>query len=252
MKRELVLDKLVYGSLHFSISMQFKPPLDEFYWSPSRHSKKMALLMSQHDADVSFQLGDNTVFKVHFQVIWANAPKLVEFCKDEAENSIVNNPITIENISSGAFMLFLEHVYAANLTNNEDMIKFGQDIIRVADKFKVVELKIAVENALVGSVLLDLENVCDYILFADAFHYPLLKEHATDYYSVHLPDISMLGYLRKLALSPELVEEIMTTMSMRLRGAFDLWDGDKSVTELRMELAKAGKDVDGSRADLIK
>lgn len=108
------------------------------------------------------------------------------------------------------------------------------------------------ENALVGSVLLDLENVCDYILFADAFHCPLLKEHATEYYIVHLPDISMLGNIRKLELSPELVDEIMTTMSVRIRGTFDLWDGDKSVTELLMELAKAGKDVDGSRADLIK
>lgn len=86
MKRELVLDKLVYGSLQFCVSIQFKPSLDEFSWPPSRHSQNfLALLASQHDANVSFQLGDNTGFKTHFQVIRANAPKLVEFCKDEAE-----------------------------------------------------------------------------------------------------------------------------------------------------------------------
>ena len=99
----------------------------------------------------------------------------------------------INDSSPEVFRIVLRYVYggdASELVGRlTSKIKDARDIIEAADRYGVVGLKLAMETALVDGLVINLNNVVDWILFADAKTCPLLKEYATSYFSAVAKDI---------------------------------------------------------------
>ena len=127
----------------------------------------------------------------------------------------------------------------------------GRELIEAANRYGVVGLKLAVETALVETNIITMDNVVDWIVFADAKTCPLLKEHATNYFSVMAKDIIKSETWKKLKESPDLMEEMIFAMSNTPEN--DCFDqtSKMSVDELRKELNEMGLDVDGSKEMLV-
>ena len=74
------------------------------------------------------------------------------------------------------FRHVLRYIYGGSAPSNEEMVELGKDIIDACDQFDVVGLKISAETALVQKGVISVNNVADWIHYADAKTCPLLKE----------------------------------------------------------------------------
>ena len=114
----------------------------------------------------------------------------------------------------------------------------------------MVGLKLAVETALVELRVLNVENVVEWILFADARTCPLLKEYATAYFAGRVKDVLAHESSKGLDESPKLTRELMLAICNDPNNCID--DTSKmTVDELRMRHNEEGLDVDGSKAVLV-
>ena len=135
------------------------------------------------------------------------------------------------------------------------MIKYGREIIDICDKFDVVGLKIATENALVHNRVINVDDVAEWIHFADAKTCPLLKEYALSYFVACYRDVLKTEAYKSMKQCPRLMEEAMMAVYTTFNGVEDQRLGQTtrnfSVDELRNDLGKVGLDVDGSRESMI-
>ena len=83
--------------------------------------------------------------------------------------------------------------------------KMSREFIDAADRYGIVGLKIIVETALVKRHVMNIDNVADWILFADAKNCSLLKEHAKNYFLVMAKDVLKSKASEKLMESPKLI-----------------------------------------------
>jgi len=148
----------------------------------------------------------------------------------------------------------------------------GKDIIEAANRFGVVDLKLAVETALVELLVITVQNVMDYLLFADAKTCPLLKEYAISFFVTRASDLlASEESKRKLRDAPELMEELMIAITKDREmfkerskaGKAMVRDRNQvlfhqpatsnraTVGELRRRLDERGLDVDGSKEILV-
>ena len=239
MKRSVILDEknriLQNGALCIDVGIQVKDDKDYLFQPKSDHSKNMLnLLRSGEDADTFFIVGGREVM-IHKPIIKAHAPLLASHCGS-----------SINAIKPEVFQLLLEHIYSGNKPTKEDVLEHGKGLIDAANKYELVGLKMFVENTLVSERVLTVENVAEYILFADAKCCPLLKEYAFAFFSVHSKQVLKLETSKCLKESGELLSEIILSMNPG-NGEEDI----STVNELRKELGKLGLDVDGSKDALV-
>ena len=242
MKRSVILDAekniLKDGALCIDVTLQVKDKADDLYDSKEseRHQEKMLkLLVDKKNTDIKITVGGE-IFCLHSLILENNAPLLAEYCKQKKG---ANN-----DINSDVFLMILEYVYSGFRPYDNDIIAFGKELIDAANRFELVELKLAIEKVLVCERILNKANVADYILFADAQSCPLLKEYAISYFLLHAKEILNSGYSRCLRESGELLSEIIKLMA-------DKGEDGMDVNELRVELSKRELDVDGSKEALM-
>jgi hypothetical protein len=246
-KRNKLLTK--DGTLKIWVSIQMKAPRSEFYRPPNPICKNMlALLESGEDADISFMV-KGTIFKVHSVILRANAPFILNFCKKRTKTTQKGNPIIIKETTPEVFKYMLKYIYGGELPSESKMVDSGKEIIALSNKFEVIDLKMAVENALVENCAVDRMNVADYILFADAMMCPLLKEYAFSVFVANANDILPFKEAKELRESPKLMEELLSASNDQYRSDEHL--GSKSISELRNLLAAKNMDVDGSKEVLV-
>ena len=142
--------------------------------------------------------------------------------------------------------MILEYVYSGKRPDNLSILDFGKELIDAANRFELVELKLAIERILVRERILDKTNVADYIVFADSKTCPLLKEYAISYFLLHAKEILNSDYSASLRESGELLSEIMKIMAGQ-----DEDETDMTVNELREELKELKLDIDGSKEVLL-
>lgn len=154
---------LVDGALCIDLTIQVKPELRDFYIYDYGIANKMKnLLESGERSDATIKVGDET-FKVHSCIIHNNAPILANLL-----NQIDQNLDTVvEDIFPDVFRLILEFVYTGCCPDNDEVLEFGKELIDAANKFELVKLKVDVENVLVCKRVMTIENVSDWILFAE-------------------------------------------------------------------------------------
>lgn len=148
------------------------------------------------------------------------------------------------------------------------MKAMGKDVIEAANRYGVIDLKLAVETALVELLVITVQNVMDYLLFADAKTCPLLKEYAVSFFVARASDLlTSTESKRKLRDAPELMEELMIAVTkdremykerskvgkamVRDRNQVLFHRPAMRVGELRRRLDEGGLDVDGSKEILV-
>lgn len=192
-------------------------------------------------ADVSFEV-EGEIFPAHSMIIHNNAPIIGKYCDEHQKDGVV----VIKDVPSGAFKVILEYVYSGCHPDDKDVLEeMGKEIIDAANRYELVNLKLAVETALVCQRVLDKENVADYIIFADARSCALLKEYAVSFFLLHAREILKSEHSKRLRESGEVLSEIMMLVT-------DPDEEDSlTVNELRKELGKRKLDVDGSKKTLF-
>ena len=263
LKRSELLDKennvLVDGALIVDVVVQRAKGENDLFYPSNPHLKNMlTFLENGEDADVSFKVGDTTI-AAHKLILKMNAPILHSFCPKRGDA-----PVSIKDTTPQVFRIVLRYIYGGGASEAIDTLnsynedndenardKLGKEIIEAANRYGIVGLKLAVETALVKRCVVDMENAVDWILFADAKTCPLLKEHATNYFSVMAKDIIKSETWKKLKESPDLMEEMIFVMSNTPEN--DCFDqtSKMSVDELRKALNEKGLDVDGSKEMLV-
>lgn len=248
-KRSVIVDNLVKGSLHIDVLLQYiiHEDVDQFHAATNPSVANMlAFLDSGDNADISFKVGD-TIIPAHKLILQINAPFLASFCKGQAEGT----PISIEATTPEVFRHILRYIYGGNAPDKMEIMKMGRNIIDAADRYGIVGLKVAVENTLVASCVINLSNVADYLLFADAKTCPLLKEYATSFFVARAKDILNSEYSEKLKESPKLLQELILATAENSDNGVHSYHTGVSVSELRKELGKMNLDVDGSKEMLV-
>ncbi|KAL9187250.1 hypothetical protein ACHAXT_001353 [Thalassiosira profunda] len=213
----------------------------------------LGLLESGDEADVTFNVG-GTLISAHKLILKLNAPVLHSFC-DEHEDGL---PIPINDATPEVFRLLLSFIYGGDASAIIDWLnkgwveddECGKEFIEIANRYGVVSLKLLVEKLVVEKHLVCVENVVDWLLFADAKTCPLLKEHATNYCSVMMKDILNHESSTKLTESPKLLSELMVAFSST-EPDDRFGETSMTVSELRDKLEEKGLDLDGSREMLV-
>lgn len=242
MKRSDILDAttdiLKNGALRIDVGIQVKDDGDYDLVQPKDDhcSKMLALLESEERADTSFTVGGK-VFRVHSPIIFAHSPLLGKRCGD-----------VIQDIAPEVFQILLQHIYTGSQPSEEQILKYGKGLIDASNRYELIRLKMQVEGVLVKERMMTIENVSDYILFADAQCCPLLKEYAVSFFSVHHREVLKSEHSDKLKESGKLLSEIILLMNI---GNEDANADSMSVNEMRKELKKRELDIDGSKEALI-
>lgn len=234
-------DVLRDGALHIDVTVQIKDKEDDMYPQNDDYiSHKMLILLEEgKNADVTFKVGKQT-FPAHSLIVKNNAPILGEYCKNKKRGHVV-----IKDLSPEVFNLVLVYVYSGCYPDNDDVVEMGKELIDAANRYELANLKMIVESVLVRERILEKENVCDYILFADAQSCPLLKEYAISFFVLHAGDILKSEHSKQLRESGSLLSEIITLLTNVDE------EETMTVTELRNELSKRELDIDGTKDALF-
>ena len=245
MKRNEILDPskniLKDGALCIDVTIQVKDKKAAHYKVEGELPNKMLkLLRSGERSDATFAVAGE-IIKVHSCIIHHNAPILAKHLDQDDTSGVI-----IDGISAEVFQHVLNFVYAEKYPSDKEILKFGKELIDAANRYELTGLKMTVEHALVRERILTMENVSDYILFADAQSCPLLKEYAITYFLLNAREVLKSEHSQCLRESGELLSEIMMIMTDNNT------DGETlSVNELRLELGKRKLDVDGSKEALL-
>ena len=240
LERTRVLDEanniLVGGSLTVNATIQIKSKSGELF-RPTEHisNRMLNLLESGKDSDTTIKVS-NKYFRVHSLILGNNAPGIASFC-DPKKTTV------IKDTTPAVFKIILEYVYSGFDPTLDETMLYAKELIDGANKYELVDLKMAVENMLVQECIINKENVADYIVFADAQCCALLKEYAISYFALHAKEILKSEHSKNLRESSQLLSEIIIGMS-------EDRDAD-TVTKLRKQLGKRNLDVDGTKDTLI-
>lgn len=229
------------GDLRISVVIQIQQEQHKFYSPPNNHSQKMLrLLESEEGADLLFDV-KGTQILTHSQIVKAIAPILAS-CgtvvnTHKQKRKRASNGIVINDISVEVFRVILEWIYTGCYPGITASVKhgYGRELINAANKYELVELKMATENILVGECVMTKYDVSDYILFADSQSCPLLKEYAISLFRCWSEDLIRSEDSKQLRESGNLLHEAL----------FSRQDGN--VSDLRKELGKRKLDTDGMK-----
>lgn len=241
------------GFLHFDLVIQ--PKISVKFSSLSSRgplvNNILSLLDTSNTMDVSFLVSGQHVF-AHKLMLTANAPLLASFVAEKDPSSIV-----IEGVSPEVFRCMIRYFYGGGAPDKDFILANGKEIIETADKYGVVGLKLETEATLVASHVVNLSNVFDYVLFADAKNCPLLKEYAVAMCIARWKDviIDCPESFSELSKSPALMREVMLAEYEAMHGTPVLNNGDDvrqmPVFTLLKKLDEKGLDVDGSKEMLL-
>ena len=243
---------LVNDCLHLQVLVQIvEPHGDTFSYVPNLFAKQMIAMYEDDEehSDVVFQV-EKDVYKLHSQILVANAPILGELCSKQGNNGSVA-PIVLTNVSSHIFDILMRYTYAGELPDENELIRYSKEIIEASDKYVVVNLKMATETCLVQNGVLDESNVCEYLDLAHSKTCPLLKEYAMAFISLHAQRIIGSEGSNLVFESPELMQEVLLNCTNTTPNPFTSRTSCLSVSELREKLEELDLSLDGSKETLI-
>lgn len=242
-------DVLVNGVLIVDAVIQFPRKEGHFHVPNSPMVQNIfQLLDDEEDKDVFFKTDDEEIFSAHKLILKANAPLLANCCGPDSSPS---NPICINGVKSITFHWILLYIYGGKIPSDSPVMDlYAKDLINACDKYDLVGLKHAAESYLVRTCVINIDNVVEWMQFADAKTCPLLKEYAMSYFLARGRDVLKTESYKNLRESPRLMEEIMLA-TMDVDERYQGTDGMMSVDELRAKLSSLGMDVDGSKEILL-
>ncbi|KAL7553933.1 hypothetical protein ACHAWF_017290 [Thalassiosira exigua] len=212
-KRSEIIDKsnnvLNDGALVVDAVLQItNKRYDECIQSNPRLKNMLALLESREGSDVTFKVGDSMIH-AHKLILRMNAPILFKFCEKHADEG----PIVIRRTSAKVFRIVLHYIYGGDTFDQNSLKIMGKEIIEAANLYGVIDLKIAAEIALGESLVINMFNVVDWLLFSHEKQCDLLKEYATTFFVARATDLLSLESSENLWGAPDLMDELMVALA---------------------------------------
>jgi hypothetical protein len=222
------------------------------------------LFMDEEDADIVFEVGGQlfnddatkktktslvTRFPAHRLILRkSSSSTLAELCRPVGDKT--TSPIRISDVSPEVFRYLLFHLYGGKVAD-DDMTSHAKDILDAADRYGVVDLKLAAEACLVESTAFNIENFLDLLLYADSKNCALLKEAAIDFMLANMDEV-----YRKISFTDApgaLLSDVLAALVRKGMVRMGMAEGLRGmrVDDLRRRAHMNGLDVDGSREMLI-
>jgi len=149
----------------------------------------LRMFMDENSSDVKFVVGGNLqsedeaeasppqIFHSHRFILEECAPSLADLCDNE--NSHGGHAIVpIDSMDPEVFHRLLYHVYGGKIT---DWTGCSKDMIEVAEKYNLPQLKLEAEDAYAQSAVITVDNLLYHILYADTRNCTALKDSVIDF-----------------------------------------------------------------------
>jgi hypothetical protein len=272
--RHYTLSMLVNGALLVEVRMKFArrfnlPIIPKT--NPDTPLKLMTdIFNDKESADVVFEVGGKQIqgeglrenirrmetdrFYAHTIILKKAAPLLAELIRG-------SDPITtveIPNMKPIVFHILLLYIYYGNFNamavHKKVQVELD-NIMKAADRFGIICLKLEAEAGYVTSTTLTLDNVMENLHFADSLNLALLKEAAMDFIvknKVEMLEKKILTHATIEGLGSDILAAVLR--GEKYGGAVVDYEENFnaiSVSELRLRAHEEGLDIDGSREMLI-
>eukprot|EP00985_Skeletonema_marinoi_P000084 scaffold22_cov225-Skeletonema_marinoi.AAC.12 len=200
---------LLNGTLVIDIVVQALPkaPLTHTLFNPFQRNM-LNLFYSGERADISFEFGHfrQTSIRAHKFILETNAPALARLCECVDTSATVH----IQDVSVEAFRFVLKYIYGGSPPNQQDVLKYGKEIIEAANRYGVSSLKLEIERSFIELRVVDTSNCLDFICFAQENSCTALKEYAISYLIARPQDVmNVSDSAERLKDSPDLMLEIL-------------------------------------------
>ena len=204
------------------------------------------------DDDGNKRAKTTTPFYAHRTILQGCAPMLAAICGSNNErNGVVTAPVN--DVRPYIFLQLLLYAYGFSLSKDE-LKTHSKDIIDAADKYSIVNLKLAAEAAYVESTDISLDNAMDNLLYADAMNLALLKEAVMNFLADnHCEAAERIDFT---GFPAHVVKDLLVAFSRNSKKGANGTNVDElttlSVSTLRRKLDQMGEEVDGSREAMIQ
>ncbi|KAL7496851.1 hypothetical protein ACHAWT_005044 [Skeletonema menzelii] len=203
------------------------------------------------DDDGKKRVKTTTPFYAHRLILEACAPMLAAICGSNDSGGVVT--ASVNDIKPDIFHHLLSYIYGMTIPE-EELKTHAKDIIDAADKYSVVNLKLAAEAAYVQSADISLDNAMDNLLYADSRNCALLKEAVVNFLAEN--DCEAAANISFADFPGHVVKDLLIAFSRNRKKDGNGTNVDKlttlSVSELRRKLDEKGLEVDGSREAMIE
>ena len=203
------------------------------------------------DDDGTKRVKTTTPFYAHRLILQKCAPMLAAICRSSDSGGMIKAPVN--DIKPEIFHYLLFYVYGGSVPE-EELKAHAKDIIDAADKYSIVNLKLAAEAAYVESTKISLDNAMDDLLYADSKNCELLKEAVMNFFAEnHFEAAANISFTD---CPGHVMKDLLVAFGRSSRKDGNGTNVDDlttlSVTALRRKLHKMGLDVDGSREAMIE
>ena len=252
-----------HGVLSVDVKMEAVAALTSvFPENPSACKTVQNLFMDETCADIIFEVwGERTMelgregetpatFFAHHIILRSAAPQLAELCMKSDKSS--PSRIEILNASHEAFKSLLLYIYGCDVPSL-GLVAQTKEIIEIADKYGVTNLKIEAEAYYVTFVKFDLENIGDFLLFADSKNCAFLKEAVMKFIVKNATEINEKKVLKDIPHIDYLSDALaILAISDKKASKVTVEEfSNMSICDLRLEAQEVGLDIDGTRQMLI-
>ena len=183
------------------------------------------------------------------RVIVSNCSSVfADLCESHGDET---TPIQINDVTPDVFRLLLSYMYGGKVSH-DDMKSHVWDIIKAADKYGVINLKLEAEAYVVEGITFTIENVKELLIYAESNNLALLKEAAMDYIVENKANV-----IEKLSFTDAPGTLLNDMLAACVRSETKDGTARRSdfsfmrVSLLRRKAHERGLNVDGSREMLI-
>ena len=229
--------------------------------NPSQCKTVQRLFMDEESANVIFEVGgrnlndetgtkrsktESTTFFAHHNILKTAAPLMAELSRSDASPSRIHLP----DISPQIFHHLLSYIYGCDVPDFGSDPSLAKEVVELADKFGVTNLKIEAEVSYVTSTKIDFDNVMESLQFAVSKNCALLKEAVMDFVVKNKNDIIEQNTM--MDAPGGLINDVLAAILREESGNFRSFEFNAmSICELRRTADGYGLDIDGSREFLI-
>eukprot|EP00581_Thalassiosira_minuscula_P009629 CAMPEP_0183706746 /NCGR_PEP_ID=MMETSP0737-20130205/3501_1 /TAXON_ID=385413 /ORGANISM="Thalassiosira miniscula, Strain CCMP1093" /LENGTH=368 /DNA_ID=CAMNT_0025934241 /DNA_START=164 /DNA_END=1270 /DNA_ORIENTATION=+ len=211
----------------------------------------LKLFSDEKTADAVFEVNGQEKFYAHRLILQTCAPALAEYFDfdDAKDGGMASAPI--HGVNADLFRHMLYYVYGGSVPDKIFSEKC-KDIIDIADRFGVGNLKVEAEGWYVKSTPITLDNFVENLYFSDTKKCALLKEKVMDFLVQN--EIPALDKLAKVDVpqSESMLTDFLTASARKKRQERNDYQlKTMSINSLRRNLDRRGLDVDGTREILV-
>ena len=217
--------------------------------NPSACKTVQGLFNDAKYADVEFQIGEtqaNNLF-AHRMILEKGAPLLAELSLSDTLPSL----IVLSNVSPGAFEELLRYVYGFELRVRD--LSHAKEMLEIADKYGVSNLKLQAEAYYVAFIQLNVDNLMENIHLASALNCAVLNEVTMEYISHNLAAVVEKTSLTQFpgCLCKDMLVAIIRRLNTGRYFNFRSKTNTTTIGDLRRQAHANELEVDGSRDMLI-